>query len=263
MAPLHLGAARTGPATPRPRPRPEASRPASRPVTGSNFPPKVDNKPGSSSGAARAYPETPFVAMVRFDPISAPRTQRPTASDESDSRREIIQDSWLGMLYQRERRENDAAALNLTSRSKPGGSRQYKAVAASGQEFCPKASGHQVPLPGHSEPQRERSPEGEMGIGIETEFLLAARQPLDRRTKLNEFANVVARSHNANVALEHPRMTNDVEKPGARDQFDHWALVVDDSMSTGRSPCKLLLLLSIPGITQVRVADRNLQGGSK
>lgn len=132
----------------------------------------------------------------------------------------------------------DASRQGATSSE---GSAQDSAVAPDGRQFFPPPVNGTVLLPGYDTSQRrgERSPACKIGIGIETEFLLRARQPENRRWTLVEFTEVVAAQHNSRVVDHHPEMMSDVQNSRPRTRFDRWALIVDHSMSTSQEPCAL------------------------
>ena len=119
-------------------------------------------------------------------------------------------------------------------------STQDYSVAPTGHQFSPPPVWGDVILPGHNTSgcRGARSPESKIGIGIEVEFLLKALQPENRRSRFNEFAEVIATQHDLLVGGHHPRMQNDVLISGLRTRFDKWVLLTDTSMSTHREPCE-------------------------
>ena len=125
--------------------------------------------------------------------------------------------------------------------SSSGGSTQDNSIDATGQQFFPPAVGNQVLLPGYdvSISRAARSPNSKMGIGIETEFLLKAKAPEGRRSKFDQFTEVVTGGYNFSVQDRHPRMVNDVLNFGKRNRLDTWGLTTDSSMSTFKEPCEL------------------------
>lgn len=121
---------------------------------------------------------------------------------------------------------------------------QISCIAPTGHLFFPPAIGGEIPLPGYgrSGHRGTRPPADKMGIGIETEFLLRAKQPSPPRSTFAQFAQCIATEHNRYMDGQHPRMLSDVLNYGPRQRFDQWALITDSSMSTHWEPCKLSLL---------------------
>lgn len=76
-----------------------------------------------------------------------------------------------------------------------------------------------------------------MRLGIETEFLLAARHG-DLATDLNEFVRVLAANHNAKVGSRHRRMRRFLRDPEEEDDYKLWSMAYEQTNATGKSPCK-------------------------
>jgi hypothetical protein len=128
--------------------------------------------------------------------------------------------------------------------STSGESMQDHSVAATGTQFFPTASRGRLVVPGFRESvsRSKRSPTCKMGIGIKTEFLLAARRSEQEREFLYSFANAIVDRHNICVEQQHPRMTNDLLTLGTRIRLDQWTLVKDESVATENAPCESLPL---------------------
>ena len=77
-------------------------------------------------------------------------------------------------------------------------------------------------------------------LGIETEFLLAARNPDHVRPRLDRFAEVLAANHNAYVDRRHPRMNSTLLAPNDPDDYRKWSMVYESTNWRDKSPCKAL-----------------------
>lgn len=113
-------------------------------------------------------------------------------------------------------------------------------VARTGEQFRPDPRQTTRKVPGPSQSNRVRAHNSKIGIGIETEFLLAARQPKHKANTIDEFGKIAAINHNDCVASRHPIMgTKVLSYPPSRAVFDQWALSEDPTISRSYEPCKL------------------------
>lgn len=152
-------------------------------------------------------------------------------------------------------------------------------IDSNGYQFLPRFSDGHVRLPGPMDgrfPRPSHLPT-KLGVGIETEFLLARRRPPSMVTNVKTFGALLARDHNLMVPLSFPRMhsamamqdyylghcRNPVEphnRPQSRthstepDQplnwpqtggLNEWCLAFDETVYTRGEPCELLSDLPI------------------
>ena len=76
-------------------------------------------------------------------------------------------------------------------------------------------------------------------LGIEAEFTIAAKDVEYFRETRQEFASALAEIYNAEVAPKHPRMLETLRPWQAKDDYDKWSLINDESITLSqRSPCK-------------------------
>ena len=128
----------------------------------------------------------------------------------------------------RRRQDRTKAAADLPS------------VAKTGEQFRPNPRQTTRKVPGPNQSDRVRAHNSKIGIGIETEFMLAARQLKHKANTVEEFGNIAAINHNDCVASPHPRMGKHVlSYPPKRAVFDQWALSQDPTISRRYEPCKL------------------------
>jgi hypothetical protein len=80
-----------------------------------------------------------------------------------------------------------------------------------------------------------------MKIGLETEFYLAARNPINDRGNLPEFVTVLARNYNKQISVRHPRMLETMRAYRYTGPYDKWCLLRDESLGSNWLPCKRLL----------------------
>lgn len=128
--------------------------------------------------------------------------------------------------------------------SKSRGSSRDPSVAGTGENFCPKhAHGVDPPLPGPGRSRLVRAPGAKMGIGIETEFMLKARQPEYTAGSVNGFAGIMATNHNKVVGSQHPAMYNSMTvSPRKKTLLGEWALTKDGTIDRRFEPCKWQLI---------------------
>lgn len=113
-------------------------------------------------------------------------------------------------------------------------------VAKTGEQFRPDPRQTTRKVPGANQSDKARAHNCKIGIGIETEFLLAARQLKHKANTIEEFGKIAAINHNDCVASRHPRMGKNVlSYPPKRALFDQWVLSEDPTISRGYEPCKL------------------------
>lgn len=91
---------------------------------------------------------------------------------------------------------------------------------------------------GHGTASQSREPT--IRIGIEMEFLLAARKSEQRRFEREEFVKELAAKYNSTVDSRHPRMQPNLMQPQEFHDFRSWSFVLDHSNLTSQEPCKLL-----------------------
>ncbi len=112
-------------------------------------------------------------------------------------------------------------------------------VAKTGEQFRPNPRQTTQQVPGRNQSDRERAHNSKIGIGIEAEFMLRARQLKHKAKTIDEFGKIAAINHNGCVASRHPRMDKYVlSYPPKRTAFDQWALSVDPTISRAYEPCK-------------------------
>ncbi|KAF7508046.1 hypothetical protein GJ744_009628 [Endocarpon pusillum] len=75
-------------------------------------------------------------------------------------------------------------------------------------------------------------------LGIETEFLLAARNPDHNRPRLDHFAEVLAANYNAHIdrSRRHPRMNSTLLAPNDPDDNKKWSMVYESTNWRDKSP---------------------------
>lgn len=113
-------------------------------------------------------------------------------------------------------------------------------VAKTGEQFRPnpRQTAEKVPA-GRNPFDRERAHNSKIGIGIEAEFLLSARQLRHKAKTIEEFGRIAAANHNDCVASRHPKMSKYVlPYSSERAVLDQWALSVDPTISRRYEPCK-------------------------
>lgn len=96
--------------------------------------------------------------------------------------------------------------------------------------------------PASSQQNSSTSGQRSLRLGIETEFLLAAKFTQLKSSNLPNFVKLLAERHNAYIGRGLPLMD-----PSLRDYYYHyandyskWSMAIDESCDTLRSPCKLL-----------------------
>jgi hypothetical protein len=123
---------------------------------------------------------------------------------------------------------------SLSDRTYYGG-----AVSTSGLEFGPALTrGGSRTMPRNGPAQSVGVPPAKFGIGMETEFLLRARQASHKVQSLKDFARIVAKNHNAHVEPRDLWMYSDVGWFGSRSELNEWALIEDETIARQREPCK-------------------------
>jgi hypothetical protein len=90
-----------------------------------------------------------------------------------------------------------------------------------------------------------------MGLGVETEFLLAAKMVKMRAADLKTLVWLVATSHNTHMARRqaqtpiHLQMHDQLQQLARREDYSKWSLVSDDCVKTDQSPCRSTSLQSV------------------
>lgn len=97
-----------------------------------------------------------------------------------------------------------------------------------------------IPITNRSSSGPSQSEFRHLRLGIETEFLLAARNPHHDRPRLDHFAEVLAANHNAYVGRQYPRMNSTLLAPNDPDDNTKWSMVYESTNWRDRSPCKAL-----------------------
>lgn len=94
--------------------------------------------------------------------------------------------------------------------------------------------------PSQGRGKQAKVPKNSMGIGIETEFLVQARDPDRREGRASTFGESMAQLHNKQVPSTYPRMDSIVGhstmSPSA--DFNTWTLMSDITVDTHQAPCK-------------------------
>jgi hypothetical protein len=80
-----------------------------------------------------------------------------------------------------------------------------------------------------------------MKLGIETEFYLAAHNPIHNRGSLPDFVTVLAENYNKQIPVHHPRMLETIRPYRYTGPYDKWCLLKDESLGSNWLPCKPLL----------------------
>ena len=116
----------------------------------------------------------------------------------------------------------------------------YVAVDVNGIQFKPPSHQDRILRPRSHPPRWVRNPSSNIGIGIETEFLLRARCVEHKAESKVKFAEILEDSHNTCVDLVHPPLREEVvfPDPCPKYQGDEWTLVNDDTVVTDSEPCK-------------------------
>ncbi|KAF7510227.1 hypothetical protein GJ744_006923 [Endocarpon pusillum] len=110
-------------------------------------------------------------------------------------------------------------------------------VAKTGAQFRPDPRQTTQKVPGANQSDRARADNSKIGIGIETEILLAARQLKHKANTMEEFGKIAAINHNDCVASQHPRMGKSVlSYPPKRAVFDQWVLSDEPTISRSYEP---------------------------
>ncbi len=96
------------------------------------------------------------------------------------------------------------------------------------------------PSHGRGRGRDARVPKTSIGIGIETEFLVQARDPDRREGKLTTFVEAMAQLHKKQVPSSCPKMRSIIPESTVPrlDNFDTWTLMSDSTVDTDRAPCK-------------------------
>jgi hypothetical protein len=109
-----------------------------------------------------------------------------------------------------------------------------------------EVSSHGEPdSPSKGRGKHAKVPKNSIGIGIETEFLLQARDPNTRFWNAKKFSAFLAQNHNREVPSSYPQMHSVVGlvmPQRFRDNFDAWTLLDDPTVGTSSAPCESLLL---------------------
>jgi hypothetical protein len=80
-----------------------------------------------------------------------------------------------------------------------------------------------------------------MKLGIETEFYLAARNPINNRGNLPDFVTILAENYNKQMPVHHPRMLQTMRPYSYTGPYDKWCFLKDESLGSNWLPCKSLL----------------------
>lgn len=110
-------------------------------------------------------------------------------------------------------------------------------------ETASDVSSHDEPnTPSRGRGTRAQVPKNSIGIGIETEFLVRARDPNTNEASAAECGAHMAELYNRKVSTSYPRMYSVVgtNKSPPRGNFDTWTLMDDMSVETRSAPCNLL-----------------------
>jgi hypothetical protein len=87
-------------------------------------------------------------------------------------------------------------------------------------------------------------PPGTIGIGIETEFLLVARDKNLNRGNIRDFSRALASGYNQSIngnTNKHPGMHNAIDESYLGERFSEWSLDSDSTIETpkkGQAPCE-------------------------
>ncbi|KAF7506659.1 hypothetical protein GJ744_011488 [Endocarpon pusillum] len=73
-------------------------------------------------------------------------------------------------------------------------------------------------------------------LGIETEFLLSARQRSHQAVGLSRFVQILANNHNKEVSSQYPQMHHSLCHPKNPIDYKEWSMVYETSNATGREP---------------------------
>jgi hypothetical protein len=86
---------------------------------------------------------------------------------------------------------------------------------------------------------RPRPRYSKITMGIEAEFVIAAKDINFFRETRQRFAAALAEGYNKKVPPPHPRMRESLQQCQSKDDHDKWSLIDDDSISLSqRSPCR-------------------------
>jgi hypothetical protein len=97
-----------------------------------------------------------------------------------------------------------------------------------------------IPTTNRSSMRPSESDFRHLRLGIETEFLLAARNPHYNRPRLDHFAEILAANYNAHLGRQYPRMNSTLLAPNDPDDNTKWSMVYESTNWRDRSPCKAL-----------------------
>ena len=140
--------------------------------------------------------------------------------------------------------ETDPPTLTLIRTTVPRVT--VKAAAASSGEQAAGPSSAAMPR------KRSRDTSSLIRLGIETEFLLAARRPAEQgASDLRQFARKLADNHDRKVRSEYPRMHQSLRLPKDRDDYKKWSMVYENSNATSGEPCKPILFRVVRRSTQI------------
>lgn len=98
--------------------------------------------------------------------------------------------------------------------------------------------------PSRNLPVRVRQPESRstaglpsLRLGMETEFLLAARHPDRHREDIRDFVRDLAVRYNRELRFPQPRMLQEIKLPADPVDYKTWSFVYEVSNATTREPC--------------------------
>lgn len=114
-----------------------------------------------------------------------------------------------------------------------------------------------VPLTAARPEVRSRSGLPLFRLGIETEFLLAARHQDGHRTDIGEFVAEVAAKYNSKIGFGHPQMRQEIQRATEPGDYLKWSFAYESSNATIQEPC---MPPSSPGYPQ---PDLQIEGADK
>lgn len=177
------------------------------------------------SGSTHTFPSVHITIAGRSTPGRAPHTTGSSNSTLSSRCPSVIQ------TQPAERRGRAQPPITT--------GRQDAAIASSSRSAgAGSAAAASIPV---KPPTLSQALRPGMRLGIETEFLLSARQRSHQAVDLTRFVQILANNHNKEVWSQYPQMHHSLCQPEDPIDYKEWSMVYESSNATGREPCKSLL----------------------